>query len=125
MSVLAKNLEVWEKSLQISGVNSHADLFSSAAYLCLQQESISVTALSRLLEAVAKSIKHAMAMSTILATELFQARWDATLATSKLLLENSSYELRNAPINAKSLFDNKIKEVAKATVITMRNSRDS
>ena len=36
------------------------------------------------------------------------------LATSKLLLENSSYELGNAPINAKSLFDNKIKEVAKA-----------
>ena len=75
---------------------------------------MSVTALSRLLEAVAKSIKHATAMSTILATELFQARRDTALATSKLLLENSCYELRNAPINAKSLFDNKIKEVAKA-----------
>ena len=46
-------------------------------------------ALSRLLEAVAKSIKHATAMSTILATEIFQARHDAALATSKLLLENS------------------------------------
>ena len=52
-------------------------------------------------------------MSTILATELLQARHDAALTTSKLLLENSCYELRNAPINAKSLFDNKIKEVAK------------
>ena len=68
---------------------------------------------SALLEAVAKSIKHATVMSTILATELFQARREAAIATSKLLLENSSYELRNAVINAKSLFDNKIKAVAR------------
>ena len=52
-------------------------------------------------------------MSTILATELFQARRDATIATSKLL-ENSDYKLRNVPINAKSLLGNKIKEVAKS-----------
>ena len=32
----------------------------------------------------------------------------------KSFCENSSYELRNAPISAKSLFDYKIKEVAKA-----------
>ena len=70
-------------------------------------------ALSRLLEAVAKSIRHAMAMSTILAVEIFQARRDVVLATSELLLENSSYELRNAPISSKTLFGNKIKEVAK------------
>ena len=114
-SVQAKNLEVWEKrALKLVAINSHTDLFSSAAYLCLQQESMSVTVLSRLFEAVAKSIKHATAMSTILATELFQARQDAALATSKFLLENFCYELRNAPINAKPLFDNKIKEVAKA-----------
>ena len=84
------------------------------AYSCLQQESMSVIALSRLLEAVAKSIKHATARSTSLATKLFQAKPDAAIATSKLLLENSSYELRNAPINAKCLFDNKMKEMAKA-----------
>ena len=53
-------------------------------------------------------------MCTILATEIFQARRDAALASSKLLLENSSFELRNAPINSKTLFDGKIKEVAKA-----------
>ena len=52
-------------------------------------------------------------MSTILATEIIQARHDAALAASKLLLENSCYELRNTPINAKSLFRSKIKEVAK------------
>ena len=108
-SIPVKNLEAWEKrARKLVAINSHTDWFSSAAYLCLQQQFMSVAALSRLLEAVAKSIKHAMAMSTILATELFQARRDAALATSKLLLEKSCYELRNAPINAKSLFDNKI-----------------
>ena len=95
-------------------INSHVDLFSSAAYLCLQQESVSIPALSRLLEAVAKSIKHSVAMSTILATELFQARRDTAIATSKLQFENSDYELQNAPINPKSLFHNKIKEVGKS-----------
>ena len=99
-SFLVKNLEFWEKrARKLVAMNSHADLFSSAAYLCLQQESISVPALSRHLEAVAKSIRHLVAMSTILAAELFQARRDAAIATSKLLLENSSYELRNTPIN--------------------------
>ena len=74
---------------------------------------MSVLALSRLLEAVVKSIKHATAMSTILATEIFQARRDAVLATPKLSVDNSNHELRNTPINFKTLFRNKINEVAK------------
>ena len=110
-----KNLEAWEKKAQkLIAINSHADLFSSAADLCLQKQLMSVAALSRLLETVAKSIKHATAMCTILGTAIFQARRDAALASSKLLLENSSFELRNAPINSKTLFDGKIKEVAKS-----------
>ena len=114
-SIPLKNLEAWErKARKLVAINSHADLFSSAAFLSLQQESMSVVALSRLLEAVAKSIKHATAMSTLLTTELFQARRDAALASSKLLLDNSTYELRNAPINSKSLFDGRIKEIAKS-----------
>ena len=114
-SIPLKNLEVWErKARKLVSINSRADLFSSAAFLSLQQESMSVAALSRFREAVAKSIKHATAMSTLLTTELFQARRDAVLASSKLLLDNSTYELRNAPINSKSLFDGKIKEIAKS-----------
>ena len=70
-----KNLEAWEKkACKLKAINSHAYLFSSAAYLCLQQETMLVAALSRLLEAVAKSIKHATSMSTILRREIFQAR---------------------------------------------------
>ena len=50
-----KNLEAWEKkACKLIAINSHADLFSSAAYLCLQQESVSVAALSRLLKAIEK-----------------------------------------------------------------------
>ena len=101
-------------------INSHADLFSLAAYLCLQQESMSVPAPSRLLEAVAKSIRLSVAMSTFLATELFQARREAAIATSKLLLDNSGYKLWNAPINAKTLFGYKIKEVAKSNYGTQQ-----
>ena len=114
-SIPLKNLEAWErKARKLVSINSHADLFSSAAFLSLQQESMSVAALSRLLEAIAKSIKHATAMSTLLTTELFQARRDTALASSKLLLDNSTYELRNAPINSKSLFNGRIKEIAKS-----------
>ena len=75
---------------------------------------MSVPALLGLLEAVAKFIKHAMAMSTILATEIFQTRRDAVLDMSKILLDNSNHQLGNAPIHSKTLFGNKIKEVAKA-----------
>ena len=54
-------------------------------------------------------------MSTILPTEIFQARRDAALASSKLLLDNSSYELRNAPLISQTFFDGRTKEVVKAT----------
>ena len=94
-SVPFRSIETWEKrACKLIAINS------------LQQQSMSVPALSSLLEAVAKSIKHGMTMSMILATELFQARPGAALATSKLLLEDSCYELRNVQINAKTLFGN-------------------
>ena len=113
-SIPMRNIEIWEKRAgKLIAIILHADLFSSAAYLCMQQQTMSMPALSRLLEAVAKSTRHTTAMSTILVTEIFQARRDAVLATSKLYLENSNDELRNAPINSKTLFGNKIKEVAK------------
>ena len=48
-SIPLKNLEAWErKATKLVSINSHADLFSSAAFLCLQQELMSVAAFSRL-----------------------------------------------------------------------------
>ena len=105
-SVSIKNTEIWERrACSLVAINSHADLFSSAAYQCLHQEAMSVNALSRLMEAVAKSIRHATAMSIILATELFQARLDAAIASSKIL-----YWIIPVMhcLNSQLLFDNKI-----------------
>ena len=84
-SIPLKNLEIWEKrAYKLIVINSHADRFSSTVYLCMQQQTMSVQALSRLLEAVAKSVRYAIDMSTSMATEIFQARRDAVLATSKI-----------------------------------------
>ena len=55
-------------------------------------------------------------MLTIFAIELFQARRDAAIPSSKILLDHSSHALRNDPINSQLLFDNKIKEVAKSNL---------
>ena len=82
----------------------------------LRKRSLSVNALSRLLEAVVESIKLATAMSTILAIELFQARRDAAKASSKSLLDHFSHALRTARINSQLRFDSKIKEVAKSNL---------
>ena len=110
-------MEVWEKRARsLVAINSHADLVFSAAYQYLQQESLLVNALFRLLEAVAKSIKHAAAMSTILDIELFQAQSNAAIASSKILLDHSIHALRNAPINSQLQFNNKIKKVAKSNL---------
>ena len=75
-----------KRAYSLVAINSHADLFSSAAYQCLQLESMPVNALSRSSEAVAKSNKHATATSTILAIELFQTRRDAAITSSKILV---------------------------------------
>ena len=89
-SIPIKNMEIWEKRVRnLVAINSHADLFSSAAYLCLQKESMSINVLSRLMEVVAKSIKHATTMLTILVIELFQARHDTAITLSKLLFDHS------------------------------------
>ena len=71
-----------KRARKLKAINSRAYIFSSAAYLCMQQQTMSVPSLSRLIETVAKSIKHVTAMSTILATEILQTIRDAVLATS-------------------------------------------
>ena len=43
-----KSRSMGKRARKLVAINSHADLFSSAAYLCLQQQSMSVAALSRL-----------------------------------------------------------------------------
>ena len=87
-----KNLEIWEKKSS----QTYSDQFARRSFFfrCIPSSGQSVQALLRLLEAIAKSIRHATAMSTILFMEIFQARRDAVWTTSKILLANSSHELR-------------------------------
>ena len=56
----------------------------------------------------------------LLAIELFQARRDAAVASSKFLMDHSSHELRDAPTNSQQLFDNKVKEIAKSNFETQQ-----
>ena len=49
-------------------------------------------------------------MSTILATEILQARRDVVLAKFKNLLDNSNHELWNAPINSKPYLITKLRK---------------
>ena len=100
-SIPMKKIEIWEKrACKLMAINSHENLFSSAACLCMQQQTMSMPALSRLLEAVAKSIKHATAMSTILVTEIFQTRRDADTAD---IQKKPSVRLRTAGLSVHGL----------------------
>ena len=74
-----------------------------------QQESMPVNALFRLLEAVAKSIKHATDLWTIMAIELLRAQGHAAIASSKILLDHSSHALRNDPNDLNSSFTIKLR----------------
>ena len=88
-----KNLEAWKKRARKLVLSTLMQTCYPQQHIYAYNRRMSVAVLSRLLEAVAKSLKHATAMSTILAAEIFQARCDSALANSKLLVENSSYEL--------------------------------
>ena len=100
-----------KKSLQFSGYYSYADLFSLAAYQCLQQETMSVN----------EQRPNQSSMSNILAITLFQAWHDTAIASSKILKDHSSQELRNASINSQQLFDSKVKEAAKSNLEAQQN----
>ena len=55
-SILMRTIEIWEKrTRQLIAINLHVD-FSTAAYICMQQQIMSMLTLSRLLEAVPKSL---------------------------------------------------------------------
>ena len=54
-----------KRAHSLVAVNSYVDILSSASYLCFRQESMSINAMSRFPEAVAESIKHATALSTL------------------------------------------------------------
>lgn len=108
-------LESWEKRCrELVSIASHADLFSSAAFQNLRQETLNPKALQRLLEAVSKTTRHSIALAMSLGTEMLLSRRDAVLSTSPVLLDHSKTKLRAAPLNITSLFGDHIVEVAQS-----------
>ena len=58
---------------------SHIDIFSFAAFKCLQQESLNPKMLSQILESLSLSVKHVMGMVSFWTVELQQVRRDAAI----------------------------------------------
>ena len=73
-----KSLDMYEKQLRETlRMLSHTDVFSFAAFKCLQQESLNPKMLSQILESLSLSVKHAVGMVSFLTVELQQTRRDA------------------------------------------------
>lgn len=68
---------------------SYEDLFFTAAYQTLLQESLSTLAFQQLPEAMGKQTRHSIALAMSLAKELLIFRRDAVLASFSVLLNPS------------------------------------
>ena len=79
----AKYLEIFEKQCRDNiRLLSHADIFSFAAFKCLQQEKMDPKILSRILESLSSSIKDAIDLSTFTAIGLQQVWWEAAICAA-------------------------------------------
>ena len=117
-----KNLDNYEKQLgELLQVLSHSDIFSLAAFKCLQQETLNPNMLSRLLESLAMSIKHSVSLASCLTIELQQARRDAAIHSSKILTDEAKTELRGTPFVNETLFGGQINEVYQRNAEIRRN----
>jgi len=82
---------------------SHADLFCAAAHLALVQGK-EQDCVSSLIQAAAKSARHAMGSTMAMSTELLMLRRDAAIAASNILPGENRERLRAAPLTADKLF---------------------
>ena len=101
---------------------SHTDVFSFAAFKCLQQESLNPKMLSQILESLSLSVKHAVGMVSFLTVELQQTRRDAAIqSAAKSLSLEAKNQLRNIPIASKTLFGGQIDSIYKENSEVNRN----
>ena len=101
-----KSLDMYEKQLRETlRMLSHTDVFSFAAFKCLQQESLNPKMLSQILESLSLLVKHAVGMVSFLTVELQQTRRDAAIqSAAKSLSLEAKNQLRNIPIASKTQF---------------------
>ena len=120
----AKYLEIFEKQCRDNiRLLSHADIFSFAAFKCLQQEKMDPKILSRILESLSSSIKDAIGLSAFTAIGLQQVRRDAAIrAAPRSLADQAKKRLRKTPFASQSLFGGKVDETYKENTETNRGT---
>ena len=82
-----EKIEIWEKIVRMRIYS----LLLHTYTMYMQQKTMSMPALLRLLEAIAVHKTRYGYVYDLTYSQIFQVRRDAVLATSKLLLENSNY----------------------------------
>ena len=120
----AKYLEIFEKQCRDNiRLLSHADIFSFAAFKCLQQEKMDPKILSRILESLSSSIKDAIGPSAFTAIGLQQVRREAAIRTApRSLTDQAKKRLRKIPFASQSLFGGKVDEIYKENTETNRGT---
>ena len=120
----AKYLEIFEKQCRDNiRLLSHADIFSFAAFKCLQQEKMDPKILSRILESLSSSIKDAIGLSAFKAIGLQQVRREAAIrAAPRSLTDQAKKRLRKIPFDSQSLFGGKVDEIYKENTETNRGT---
>ena len=116
------NLGIFENQLRdLLRVLSHSDIFSYAAYKCLQQESMDTKVLARILESLAHTINHWVSLASCLTLEMQQARRDPICSAPKSLSEIAKMKLRSTPFISDSLFGGQRDEIYKETTEALKN----
>ena len=97
---------------------SHAEIFSFAAFKCLQSESMDSRVLMEILKSISVAITDAMSIATVQTLDLQQMRRKATIesAPKGSLTSEAKRKLRLAPFTSKLLFDRWIDAVYKENV---------
>ena len=86
---------------------SHAEIFSFAAFKCLQSESMDSRVLMKILQSMSTAITDAMSIATVQTLGLQQMRCEAAIesAPKGSLTSEAKRNLRLAPFTSKLLFD--------------------
>ena len=97
---------------------AHAEIFSFAAFKCLQSESMDLRVLMEILKSMSMAITDAMSIATVQTHGLQQMRREAAIesAPKGSLTSEAKRKLRLAPFTSKLLFDGRIDAVYKENV---------
>ena len=97
---------------------SYAEIFSFAAFKCLQSESMDSRVLMEILKSMSMAITDAMSIATVQTLGLQQMRREAAIesAPKGSLTSEAKRKLRLAPFTSKLLFDGQIGAIYKENV---------